>query len=345
MNSRINSLDVLRGLAALSVFFYHITYGFDYGMDTISSDRIYFPYGKYGVHLFFIISGFVIFMTIEKLNSIQKFAINRITRLYPTYWVCLIITILLTSFLKDNYSQFSIKQILINLTMFQKWLKVPSIDGVYWSLGVELIFYLYISFFFYFKLNKKIITIGIIFLSVSVLFLFLNFPYSKGIRNLFILNYWPLFFSGILFYQLRNNSLRKVKAITLLILCFIIEVFYMKEGTNDGLLKIFFTLLIIYSCFIFFLFSNIKILEKTRIFAFFGIISYPLYLLHQEISYSFLRKLRTINQSQFVEIIILFFITLILSISVHLIIEKKLSVLIREKLTILFNQNGVKKVK
>ena len=70
---RLHSLDALRGLAALGVVAYHYL------------DQPAY-YGLLGVELFFIISGFVILMTLERVPSLLQFAIGRAARLYPAYW-------------------------------------------------------------------------------------------------------------------------------------------------------------------------------------------------------------------------------------------------------------------
>lgn len=99
MNSKKNTtrfieLDALRGIAALSVMLFHYTAYYRKLFNTPFSENVDFKYGFYGVSLFFMISGFVIFMTIKKCNTASEFAFKRFTRLYPTFWVCVIITFL-----------------------------------------------------------------------------------------------------------------------------------------------------------------------------------------------------------------------------------------------------------
>src|SRR6185436_18721223 len=99
-SGRIGEVDALRGLAALAVVFYH--YGQRYrelGADAYLSAKFpgQFPmngeplawvsWGHYGVQLFFMISGFVILMTISKVRSLKEFALLRFVRLYPAFWV------------------------------------------------------------------------------------------------------------------------------------------------------------------------------------------------------------------------------------------------------------------
>jgi hypothetical protein len=100
---RIEGIDALRGLAALSVVLYHYTawYDSDYGPHhTAPGLGLAFVYGQFGVELFFIISGFVIYMTLENTNHIYDFAVSRIARLYPAFLACLTVT-LVTAYLLD----------------------------------------------------------------------------------------------------------------------------------------------------------------------------------------------------------------------------------------------------
>ena len=85
-------LDALRGIAAFSVVLFHYTARYDsiYG----HSNRLLFKfnYGHLGVNLFFIISGFVIFMTLDRTKSVIDFVVARFSRLYPAYWTALALT-------------------------------------------------------------------------------------------------------------------------------------------------------------------------------------------------------------------------------------------------------------
>ena len=92
-NRRFAELDSLRGIAALLVMLSHYTWAYDYHFGTLGDHFFQFPYGDFGVQVFFIISGFVIFMSLEKAKSIKEFIIGRFTRLYPTYWFCMVLTL------------------------------------------------------------------------------------------------------------------------------------------------------------------------------------------------------------------------------------------------------------
>ena len=152
-NARFREIDVLRGVAALTVLFSH-----------------YFPYwdryaepipvpvpnvvGYYAVGLFFVISGFVIFMTLERCRTVTDFAWLRFSRLYPVYWVSLAVVSALGVFLFGQ--SFWLGGFAANATMLQQFLGITHIDNVYWSLSVELTFYVIVGALFALRLHKRV---------------------------------------------------------------------------------------------------------------------------------------------------------------------------------------------
>lgn len=141
---RFRSIDALRGLAALSVVLLHFTTDFYHQFSPRSQLPFGIPLGGYGVYLFFVISGFVIFMTTERTRSLHDFAMSRFSRLYPVYWAALLITTL-TLLLADIPGTPPAGQLLrravVNLSMVESWLGVATVDAVYWTLSVEMSFY------------------------------------------------------------------------------------------------------------------------------------------------------------------------------------------------------------
>ena len=133
---RFRELDVLRGLAALSVVFFHYSF---HGTRYFNNYPFFFWPGEYGVHLFFVISGFVIYYTIERSRTVQDFLFSRFSRLYPTYWVAL--AILFVWAVLDPARRLWWHAFAVNFTMLQRFVDFPDVDTVYWTLGVELVFY------------------------------------------------------------------------------------------------------------------------------------------------------------------------------------------------------------
>lgn len=142
--ARIDYLDGLRGVAALVVAVQHI-------VETImianpaSRPMLqpefldYFNAGRFGVALFFLISGFVIPFSFREPSPIRGFVISRFFRLYPAYWLSLALALLVLLPLAGEAP--SLPRVLANISMFQAALHQKDVIGVYWTLAVELAFY------------------------------------------------------------------------------------------------------------------------------------------------------------------------------------------------------------
>ncbi|MEV4740600.1 acyltransferase [Streptomyces sp. NPDC049555] len=143
---RLAALDGLRLLAALMVVLYHYM-AFNAGAWSKPVAQIFtigsWPasYGWAGVELFFLISGFVICMSAWG-RTVGEFASSRVTRLYPAYWFAVIATALVSVIWPGINNVPKLGDITVNLTMLHEPLKVTPVDGVYWTLWVELKFYL-----------------------------------------------------------------------------------------------------------------------------------------------------------------------------------------------------------
>lgn len=148
---RMAVLDLLRFAAALLVLSYHLIPEAAYSFDT-EPDQ-YWPqpvlqlsrYGWMGVELFFLISGFVICMS-SWGRTISQFFISRVTRLWPAYLLAVVLTaVVLTLWPAPGKTGPQLSQVLANLTMVHTLRGIAHIDPVYWSLLLELKFYLLFS--------------------------------------------------------------------------------------------------------------------------------------------------------------------------------------------------------
>src|SRR5687768_11010130 len=107
---RIPELDLLRFIAAVSVVLFHAT---NWPADPNLLTRIA-TYGSLGVPLFFMISGFVILMTAQNRSGIE-FINSRIARLYPSFWIAVLLSSLALALLADDPP--SLATFAANLTM------------------------------------------------------------------------------------------------------------------------------------------------------------------------------------------------------------------------------------
>ena len=131
--SRVPELDLLRFLAALAVVVFHFGHPSELGPALGRATE----FGFLGVQLFFMISGFVILWTAMG-KSAPEFVISRISRLYPTFWVCVGATAATVYFLRG---QIGLTTLLANSTMIPGILRFPMLDEVYWTLVIEIKFY------------------------------------------------------------------------------------------------------------------------------------------------------------------------------------------------------------
>jgi peptidoglycan/LPS O-acetylase OafA/YrhL len=139
---RLAEIDALRGVAAMMVMLFHYTTRFRqlYPGDTEASVSL--PWGHLGVNLFFIISGFVIFMTLDRTRRPLDFVVSRFSRLYPVYWVAVGLTFVVVTLVGLPGKEVSPLHAALNLLMFHALGRIPHVDSVYWTLEVELLFYL-----------------------------------------------------------------------------------------------------------------------------------------------------------------------------------------------------------
>ena len=209
---RLEALDGLRFLAALAVVGYHFT-----AMDrvwwrpaaTVFPDQP-FAYGWLGVHLFFLISGFVICMSAWD-RTVGEFLISRTVRLYPAYWLSVAVAVVVATFWPFIVRDVSVASTLVNLTMFQEGVGVAPLNEVYWTLWAELRFYLIFSLVVWWGLNYQrvvafcVVWLGLVTVAKAVV------PDGTIVHTVLMTEYAPLFTGGIGFYLLYRSGTRVSK--------------------------------------------------------------------------------------------------------------------------------------
>jgi peptidoglycan/LPS O-acetylase OafA/YrhL len=285
--SRLQPLDALRGIAALGVVFFHFT------LHHPTYEK-YFRFGTTGVDLFFIISGFVIFMSLQKAHSIRMFAVNRISRLYPAYWMGVLFSFALISIHFHYSPKYAIDRPWLtlagNLTMVQYYLGVQDLEGPYWTMIVEMIFYVLMGLIFFLGQMKRIHIIGSALCATLIVAAFFvdNTMWVKDIfMKLPLLYHFPLFYAGIVFYDRYTQILSRNRFLLGLAITLAAQMTlfphtwrackHMSQAEYAVVLIFFFGL---FSLFIAGKLQRIA----NRITLFFGKISFPLYLTHQYLS-------------------------------------------------------------
>jgi len=298
MTKRLTELDGLRGFAALTVVIFHYFFLYNFRYEHSISFPSWFQYGYLGVHLFFMISGFVIFWSITKCSSPLDFIWSRFSRLFPVYWVAATITFIIVSYFGLPKNTASFNDYLINLTMLQDFLWVTKVDGSYWSLAVELSFYFWILAVFFSKQLKNIEYFLIIWI-ITACFVANNYigKYDPNLIHpkdplliIFIVKYIALFAAGICFYKVWNKTYTPLTIATLLVSALSVAISY--SGVH---------MLIILS---FYLLFGAVITGNASFFTykplvFLGYISYSFYLIHQYIGYVIIRQFYHFNLSPY----------------------------------------------
>jgi peptidoglycan/LPS O-acetylase OafA/YrhL len=151
--ARLLEVDLLRLVAALMVVFRHylasdtaesrtsLVFGSIFEWGGWAAALAHF--GSLGVDIFFMISGFVIALSAEN-RSVRHFLASRVARLLPAFWFCCLITWVLIK-LDPAYRAVSLSQLFANMFLVARPLGYDFIDGVYWSLVIEVRFYLMIA--------------------------------------------------------------------------------------------------------------------------------------------------------------------------------------------------------
>ncbi len=205
--ARLGNLDLLRLLAALMVVAYHYTYS---GAAGGGLSPYAFPELApltqalwAGVSLFFMISGFVIAYSAERAGA-YDFSISRAARLYPGFLACMSFTALVLWLgAPGGVEEFHMtpQRWLANLTLVPFAFKQTFVDGVYWSIVVEVTFYAWVALFIavgVFKRHQLIILAAWLVITV-INELWLG---SALANKLFITRYACYFVLGILSYRL-----------------------------------------------------------------------------------------------------------------------------------------------
>ncbi|WP_144939154.1 acyltransferase family protein [Pseudomonas alabamensis] len=161
---RLYTLDTLRGLAALSVVFWHWQHFFYVGDSPaafeVSRQPFFslltplYQYGGLAVQLFFSISGFVFFWLfagrVASGNiSVRSFAVDRFSRLYPLHLLTFAGVAVLQGFYSTGHGSYFVYPFndayhaLLNLLLAPAWgfEKGWSFNAPIWSVSVEVLLY------------------------------------------------------------------------------------------------------------------------------------------------------------------------------------------------------------
>ncbi|MFF3893817.1 acyltransferase family protein [Streptomyces sp. NPDC001812] len=162
--SRLGWLDALRGIAALVVVFDHSSYTFmaDFRRELMPQ----FNTSRYGIMVFFLVSGYIIPASLERRGCVRTFWIGRIFRVYPL-WAAVVTVLLALNLLgiaevRDFGQQSAATVVVAHATMLQELLGTPSLLLVLWTLSYEMAFYLLVVALFTARLHQQSAAVAVV---------------------------------------------------------------------------------------------------------------------------------------------------------------------------------------
>lgn len=326
-SDRLWELDVLRGLAAFGIVCFHYTTRYTVDFSPSDPALFQFPKGFYFFHLFFMISGFVIYMTLEKTQRPLDFIVSRFSKLFPCYWVAVILTFTVVGIFHLPKLGIPLDQAAINLTMLQDWFGVHRVDGVYFTLSTELSFYGLMYLLLVTKKTKHIELFGLVWLIIMVwnnrLLGFTHYQMPHWIRATGLLTFGHLFIAGIFFYNLKTKGNVWYRHAGLA-LCLLVQHMLRFEIAGTLAAALFF--------FVFYLFVMGKLAWiVNRPMVFLGTISYAWYLTHQNMGYIIIRYLYSIHANAGVRFIVPVVCSILIASALTYGVEKPAMSFIRSK--------------
>ncbi|GAB3784587.1 acyltransferase [Spirosoma horti] len=272
---KLDSLILLRAIAVIAVCFCHFGYPL-YAENAYNSLFVFFyDYGKYGVQIFFVVSGFVIplslYMARYSITHYFRFLLKRLLRLHPPYLAALVLTLLISLFsykIRGIHYPETVESIIASLFYFH----FPDDNPVFWTLAVEAEYYLFIGLFY---------TIIIKFPKAYILILtpiLILVGQSQVAEYILFFAYIVYFLIGVIGFMIYTNQGSNVfNTIALVIL---LPLTYALYGVTEALVA---------SATIGFILWYQGSIGKTINFV--GEISYSLYLIHFPLGIKFINLL------------------------------------------------------
>jgi peptidoglycan/LPS O-acetylase OafA/YrhL len=312
--TRLDALDGLRAIAVTWVAFYHYFYFWTSagrGENLTAYDDAFahlplFSVGYLGVHLFFMISGFVILLTLEKTSGFGQFMIKRATRLLPPLFIFGTLTFVIVSLWGPEQLRVSVPEYLFSLLILPpnhvglllgngnwQWL-----DGAYWSLWVEVKFYVLIGLIYYWKPDRAITLWTIFELGTIVLELLAMASGSGAVHmasGFLFQSYVPYFSFGIAAYMAstgRNTAqVRRLAGVAIAHIAFILSIqLYESVGADfHYMLQATLANIAVFAGFYLVAWRGKRpALLENPVMTHIGRGSYGVYLMHQNIGLTFL---------------------------------------------------------
>lgn len=315
--ARVVGVDALRGIAATMVMAFHYSTRFGQLHGPWPGLGFTFESGRLGVQLFFMISGFVIFMTLDRATHPSEFIVSRFSRLYPVFWAA----VLLTGGVELSFhllgQQYGWSTVLLNLLMVQGLFQVPDIDGAYWTLQVEVLFYVcMLALWLYRGLANFRPVLGV---WLALALVHASLPAMLGVRvpnvvnEFLVLEYIPWFAMGMILFM-RGQSRQDVVDLALYALALLCIA--LGHSVQLMLVTVGFSALLTLAV------QRPPRLLLARPLVWMGAISYPFYLVHENLGYSLMLLTAQWGATPWVSVGCALVMALVLAWTLHLLIEK-----------------------
>ena len=309
---RLQFLDGFRGLAIIMVVIFHayVPWPDNYPPGSNYAELPVIKLGWLGVQLFFLISGFVIFMTLDKAETLKVFLYKRWLRLFPAMLIAsLLIYATLPIFPeRPNGIPPNMLSLLPGLTFtLPSWwskligVEILPLETVFWSLYVEFKFYV-IAGLTYFLVGRKFLipvlvslfTLWLVVYSLSTVVEFRLLSILTSLNNAMDLKHFGWFAAGAMFYLnfQDQNKEANTRWFYFGILMMVVSSLTVRLEAVGFDLEIFVGALVISALFAMsFKSSLLQHVLQSKILLFFGFISYPFYLIHENIMSSMIIKM------------------------------------------------------
>jgi peptidoglycan/LPS O-acetylase OafA/YrhL len=292
MKQRLEYLDGLRGVAIFLVVLFHSyvrwpeLVGHQFAESPLAQ-------GKMGVELFFMISGFVIFMSLDRSHGIADFMWRRWLRLFPAMLAVTVFVFLTASLLPRPMGQPVLRDLLPGLTFIEpsgwEWLigsPQGMLEGSFWSLFVEVKFYLFVCLV-YNLFNGWVAIIALVAVSLAppLIHLFGATPPAVGqVAESLDSSFWLWFAAGALHYKFALSGKRILFALGLVLS--LLAAFRIEPQFRPGAIGV--ALLFAAAQ----LPGPLRALLASRPLFFLGSVSYPFYLMHENMMVGMIVSLR-----------------------------------------------------
>ncbi len=215
---RIVELDSLRALSAINLLLFHFSYLYAVKFEFVSPLGWSWPFGKYGVEMFFILSGFVNSMSLLRRGRPVDFVAARLIRIIPVFLLVIIANLWITRMLPLSEAPLQSAQFFANMTLMPKLLGYECVDPVMWTLQVEMMFYITLVVLFRIgALQRYFVGWGTLCVASLLVCPMLDslkethggalwFGALSGIRLLMLLDFVPLFAIGFLLYMIKTRA-------------------------------------------------------------------------------------------------------------------------------------------